>query len=46
MTKNGGMDVDPSIQRQGDVGPPRNVVFWKATETMKPIMMPKAVHYR
>jgi hypothetical protein len=45
MTKKGGIDVEPSIQRHGEVGPPMTVTFWKATDTMKPSMIPKAVHY-
>lgn len=39
----GGIDVLASIQRHCEPSP-RTVVFWKATETTKPIMMPKAVH--
>jgi hypothetical protein len=37
------MDVEPSIQRQGEVSP-RKVTFSKATDTIKPNMMPNAVH--
>ena len=40
----GGMEVLANIHLHGDVGPPMMVTFWKATDTMKPNMMPKAVH--
>jgi hypothetical protein len=40
----GGMLVEASIHLHGEVGPPMIVTFWNATETMKPSMIPKAVH--
>lgn len=44
MTKNGGIEVEPNIHRQGEFSPPMIVTFWKATDTMKPNMIPNAVH--
>lgn len=38
------MEVEASIHRHGDVGPPIMVTFWKATETTPPSIIPKAVH--
>ena len=43
QTIRGGIEVLASIHRHCDPSP-RMVVFWKATETTKPNMMPKAVH--
>jgi hypothetical protein len=39
----GGIDVLANIHLHCEPSP-RIVVFWKATETTKPNMMPKAVH--
>lgn len=44
MTRRGGTEVEANIQRHCEFSPPMIVVFWNATETMKPSMMPKAVH--
>lgn len=39
----GGIEVLANIHRHCEPSP-RIVVFWNATETTKPNMMPKAVH--
>jgi hypothetical protein len=41
-TMNGGILVLPNIHLHGEFSP-RKVKFWKATETTKPSIMPKAV---
>lgn len=43
MTINGGIDVEASIHLHWEYSP-RKSVFWKATDTTKPIMIPNAVH--
>jgi hypothetical protein len=44
MTISGGIEVEAIIQRHGEFGPPIMVTFWKATHTIKPRAIPKAVH--
>ena len=45
MTIRGGTAVEASIHRQlGYAADAGMAIFWNATETTKPNMMPKAVH--
>lgn len=40
----GGILVLANIHLHGEVGPPIIVTFWNATDTIKPSIIPKAVH--